>query len=264
MLQGNPDASYPFSNAYKRLQILTIDYKRLKTPGLDFHCFLRCMEKREAFIENGIYHVYNRANGTEQIFRNFGNYDFFLKKYHEYMDPHWETLVYCLMPTHFHFMIRVKPTLSEQLTLIHPCVKAYADFCNGYVQSFNKQHGRRGSLFMRNFKRKAVENDFYKRKLICYIHNNPVKDGYVNNAEDWHHNSFHEFHKMSEAECCNNEITKLFGTKENFLHAHIAELSPGSIDIKSNTIPSGPRPFEVVYDQMKPEDAEAFKEWLYE
>jgi len=225
--------------------------------------FLCRMEHRIPFIENGIYHVYNRANGTEQIFRNFGNYDFFLKKYHEYMDPHWETLVYCLMPTHFHVMVRVRPGANPELSTSDACIKAYADFCNGYVQAFNKQHGRRGSLFMRSFKRRSVPDEMYARKLICYIHNNPVKDGFVRSADDWYHSSFSEFSKMTAHECDKNEVVQRFSSKGNFLHAHIAELSPGSINIQYKDKTSGPKVVELVYDQMKP-DERAIHEWLRE
>lgn len=221
------------------------------------------MEKRTTFIENEVYHVFNRCNGHEQIFRNFGNYDYFLKKYHEYLDPHWETLVYCLMPTHFHFLVRVKPGTQNQISKMQPCVKAYADFCNGYVQAFNKQHGRHGSLFMRSFKRKSVEDELYLRKLICYIHNNPVKDGNVHSAQEWYHSSFHEMFKMNDHECSKNEIINRFGSKADFVHAHIAELSPGSIDIKSKPMPNEPQMTKIVYNQLRPDEFQDRRDWNF-
>lgn len=212
------------------------------------------MEKRTAFIENGIYHVYNRGNGHEPIFRNFGNYDYFLKKYYEYMSPYWETIVYCLMPNHFHFMVRIKPQEENVISTTDLCIKAYADFCNGYVQAYNKQQGRRGSLFMRSFKRKLVQEEAYERKLICYIHNNPVKDGFVRTAEEWYHSSYHELFKMTEHEAVNNEVINRFGSKADFHHAHIAELSSGSIDIKFSKIGGDRKLGDLVYDRMRPVD----------
>lgn len=214
------------------------------------------MEKRPPFIENEIYHVYNRGNGSEAIFKNFGNYDYFLKKYHEYLDPYWETLTWCLMPTHFHVMIRVKPQSPEKSPVSDFCIKAYSDFCNSYVQAFNRQHSRKGSLFMRNFKRKIVPDDVGARKLICYIHNNPVKDGYVQTAQEWHHSSFHELLQMNAEEECNNQIISRFGSKKDFIHAHIAELSPGSIDIKSANINDQGFLGSSVYMRMPPIDVQ--------
>jgi putative transposase len=217
------------------------------------------MEKRTAFIEDVIYHVYNRGNGYEPIFRNFGNYDYFLRKYHEYMTPYWETMAWCLMPNHFHFMVRVKPQEESIVTATELCVKAYADFCNGYVQAYNKQHGRRGSLFMRSFKRKPVYDETYIRKLICYIHNNPVKDGIVQRPEEWFHSSYHELHKMSPSGANVNPIIKRFGTKQDFLHAHIAELNPGTIDLNARKVVSGAMFGDMVYDKMKQKDWATFR-----
>ena len=251
-----------FTNTYKRLQTLTNDYKYLKTSSQYFFPLICKMEKRLKFIDNGIYHVYNRGNGVEPVFRNFANYDYFLRKYYEFMDPHWETLAYCLMPTHFHCLVRVKLGASEFVGQKQRCVKAYADFCNGYVQAFNKQHGRKGSLFMRNFKRKSVEEEIYLRKLVCYIHNNPVKDGYVRTAQEWHHSSFYDMIKMSEAECTSNEVVNWFGSKDDFLHAHIAELSPGSIDIKSSTVVDNSKVYNMVYNKLKPDDFLNPEEWM--
>lgn len=113
---------------------------------------------------------------------------------------------------------------------------------------------------MRSFKRKMVADETYERKLICYIHNNPVKDGFVRHAQDWHHSSFQELFKMGNHEWPGNEIIKKFGSKDDFLHAHIAELSPGSIDIKSSTIPEPPR-VEYLYDRMKPGYPDDQEDW---
>jgi hypothetical protein len=54
------------------------------------------------------YHIYNHANGADDLFRSPANYDYFKRKWCEYIDPVGETLVYCLMPNHFHAMVEVK------------------------------------------------------------------------------------------------------------------------------------------------------------
>ena len=55
-----------------------------------------------------VYHIYNHANGEENIFRSNENYYYFLKKYTEYIHPIAETHAYCLMPNHFHLMVRIR------------------------------------------------------------------------------------------------------------------------------------------------------------
>ena len=71
-------------------------------------------------IAENYYHIYNRGNNKENIFVNDDNYLFFLDKWKLHLHPHTDTLAYCLMPNHFHFLIKVKSiesfTVPESLT----------------------------------------------------------------------------------------------------------------------------------------------------
>jgi len=62
------------------------------------------------FIPELHYHIYNRGNNRERIFFESDNYLFFLKKIKQYLVPVADVLVYCLMPTHYHIVVRVKQT----------------------------------------------------------------------------------------------------------------------------------------------------------
>jgi putative transposase len=54
------------------------------------------------------YHIYNHANGFENIFSHEANYWYFLEKYKLYIEPIAETYACCLMPNHFHLVIRIR------------------------------------------------------------------------------------------------------------------------------------------------------------
>lgn len=54
------------------------------------------------------YHIYNHANGDENLFRKEENYSFFLRKHLQHISPIAETIAWCLMPNHFHFLIKIK------------------------------------------------------------------------------------------------------------------------------------------------------------
>ncbi len=54
------------------------------------------------------YHIYNHANGSENIFRTEANFNYFLEKYRMYIPPISETYAYCLMPNHFHLVVRIR------------------------------------------------------------------------------------------------------------------------------------------------------------
>ena len=55
------------------------------------------------------FHVYARANTQKELlFREPDNYLYFLKRYRKYISPVFDTLSFCLMPNHYHFLVRVK------------------------------------------------------------------------------------------------------------------------------------------------------------
>ena len=64
------------------------------------------------------YHIFNHANGFENVFREAENYRYFLEKYQLYIHPIAETYAWCLMPNHFHLVIRIrKRDVIEKLIL---------------------------------------------------------------------------------------------------------------------------------------------------
>jgi hypothetical protein len=62
---------------------------------------------REPFEPDTIFHVYNHGNGDDLIFRENENYLFFLERFRVYITPVADIYAYCLMPNHFHFLLRV-------------------------------------------------------------------------------------------------------------------------------------------------------------
>ena len=65
-------------------------------------------DTRTPLEENGFYHVYNHAVGNEQLFMNNENYLYFLKLLKKYLSTFVDVYAYCLMPNHFHFIIKIK------------------------------------------------------------------------------------------------------------------------------------------------------------
>ena len=178
------------------------------------------------------YHIYNHANGSENIFREAENYRFFLEKYDLYISPVAETLAWCLMPNHFHLLIQVKDESAllnkafpkfetlEKLTAANGISKQFGNLFSSYTQSFNKKYKRMGSLFMKNFKRSTVHTDSYFSKVIHYIHANPVHHGFVTAIPDWYWSSYHSFLSNAPTKINREAILNWFGGKEGFIHFH--------------------------------------------
>jgi len=186
----------------------------------------------EPLLPGKYYHIYNHANGSENLFRTHDNYLFFLKKYAEHILPIADTFAYCLMPNHFHLALRIKneeelsrlPQLSESSDMAKNLSKQFANFFSSYTQAFNKQHNRRGNLFVHKFKRKQIDSDDYFKRLIHYIHFNPVHHNFVKDLQDWKYSSFESFFSEQASKINREEVIEWFGNRQVFFDFHQKEI----------------------------------------
>jgi putative transposase len=179
--------------------------------------------KTADLIPGALYHIYNRANGNEKLFLTADNYYYFLRKYKSYLQPVADTFCYCLMPNHFHFLIRIKSESELRLCkgdLENLVSRQFSNFFNSYSKSFNKQHNRMGNLFMRAFKRKRVCDHDYLQNLIYYIHHNPTSAKLSKKPEDYPYSSYRELTTNQTGILCKKEILEWFGGPDNFIAVH--------------------------------------------
>ncbi len=128
--------------------------------------------------EEKFYHIWNRGNNRENLFYNKGNYEYFIRLYDSYMDDVIETYAFCLLPNHFHILIRTKPfhQPGERAKLkMNPVSAAFRKLFTAYSQAINIQQKRTGSLFQKPFKRLEVRTTQQLANLVHYIHINPQK-----------------------------------------------------------------------------------------
>jgi len=181
------------------------------------------------------YHIYNHANGRENLFLSHSNYLFFLKKYGEHVSPIADTFAYCLMPNHFHIAIRIKSLdkLCESLKLSQSLdshnislllSKQFSNLFSSYTQAFNKQNERRGGLFASRFKKKQIDNDVYFKRLIHYIHFNPVHHLFVNDLRDWKYSSFESYFSDKASRISREETISWFANRQAFWAFHQQEI----------------------------------------
>ena len=137
------------------------------------------------FTSNQYYHLYNRGDNYEIIFREAENYRYFLRLLDKYLPPEKvEIVAYCLMPDHYHLL--VCPQVETLSKLMQP-------FLLAYTNAFNKRYGRRGALFQGRFKARYSGKNDYLLQLSRYIHLNPVRAGLVKKAEDWEFSSLRDY-----------------------------------------------------------------------
>lgn len=146
------------------------------------------------FAEGEFYHLYNRGTDKRIIFSSDDDYSRFLsllylcnseqpadlklqgrtlekalggKGTSDRGEPLIDLCVYCLMPNHFHLLVRERTEGSIS--------RFMQKLSTGYTMYFNKRYDRTGTLFQGKFKATRAKDDRYLAYLISYIHLNPVK-----------------------------------------------------------------------------------------
>ena len=143
------------------------------------------MPRTARSVESGlIYHVLNRGNGRQRLFRTHADYDAFLCVLAEAMArfPSIELLAFCLMPNHWHLICRPKhdadlAAFMSWLTNTH--VKRY------------RAHYRRtsGHLYQGRYKSFPVERDEHLLIVLRYVEANALRAKIVRRAQDWPYSS---------------------------------------------------------------------------
>jgi putative transposase len=149
----------------------------------------------KTYVENGYYHIYNRGVEKRIIFEDDQDYKVFLDylKYALSEPPKKdeikktftlqgspfkgvpkmpknfynkiELLTFCLMPNHFHLLLKQND---------HDSLKSFMmSLITRYSMYFNKKYNRVGSLFQGIYRAVLITNENYLLHLSRYIHLNP-------------------------------------------------------------------------------------------
>jgi putative transposase len=138
------------------------------------------------FVPGLYYHIYNRGNNRQSIFFQPQNYLYFLRNMKRYLVPLANVTAYCLMPTHYHILVKVQ-TSDVSLS------RAMMRLSVSYTKAINKRFERVGSLFQGQFQAKPVQSYHHLLNLCIYLHANPVKDGLVTDPADWVYSNYLEW-----------------------------------------------------------------------
>lgn len=132
------------------------------------------------------WHLGNRAVDRGLLFRGPEDYRYFLSLLAHVVHRGWlEVHAYCLMPNHFHLLVRsMNGELSETMQWVE----------DRYANWFNRRHGRAGCLFEGRFWGKIILSFIYRIVVLGYIHANPRRAGLgaAGRPYDWSSEHHHE------------------------------------------------------------------------
>jgi REP element-mobilizing transposase RayT len=120
-----------------------------------------------------VYHVMNRGDRREAIFKDDQDYQCFLRTMGEACQKaQWQAHAYCLMPNHFHLVVETpRPTLVAGMKWL----------LGTYTSRFNRRHRQFGHLFSGRYKALVVDGggNGYLKSVCDYVHLNPVRAGRI-------------------------------------------------------------------------------------
>lgn len=129
----------------------------------------------------GTYHVYNRGQNKMTIFNDSQDREVFLGLLRKAQILFgFQIFAYCLMLNHYHLLFK---DTGKQLPL------AIGWLQQNYAIYFNVKYNHSGAVFMKPFKSKLILNKIHFFTEVCYILNNPVKEGMVNEFGEYKWNS---------------------------------------------------------------------------
>lgn len=162
-----------------------------KTPFQNdeyYHVFNRGVDKRVIFLDEEDYsyftHVLDTFNSAGSSINTRYNYRNRISI--DDRKPLVEIVSYCLMPNHFHFLIK---QVSD-----NGISKFLQKIGIGFTHYFNKKYERSGVLFQGKTKSRHIDKDKYLNYLKMYIELNPL-DLY---KKDWKENGVRNISKVKK------------------------------------------------------------------
>ena len=162
----------------------------------------RMPRRNRVLVEGATYHVYARVTRRERIFADPAEADAWTDAVRDARRRDGFTLLaWCLMPNHFHIMLR---------TASVPLWRSMRSIQGRFAAGFNRRRRLVGPVWQSRYKSKLVIDDAYLRRLIAYIHLNPVVAGLVTDAADYRYTGHRDLVGKSVARLVDPEETLLF------------------------------------------------------
>ena len=205
-------------------------------PKIDYHVPLH---------SENFYHIYNRANGKDMLFRTDADRRFFLNQYRKYLSPFLQTFVYQLLGNHFHFVVKIN-SISEILSFLeslpqkeltkphhkfletptdlleaHPVLEnQFLRLFTSYAMRYNRIYDRKGNLFHRPFKRVSVNSERHFGNLVCYVHANCRKHGLQRDFVSYPWSSYQAILSNRPTQVSRQFVLDWFGGIDAFVQFH--------------------------------------------
>lgn len=210
------------------------------------------MKNTTTLIPSNYYHIYTKGVNSCDLFLEDDDYNRFLTLLDRYIEPIANIFAWCLMKNHLHLLIQVSENIgykffnrdrseelkweTQDLSLCEPHARLpnpsrhFAHLFNAYTKPFNAKHNRKGNLFQRPFKRKQIDNLIYFKRVVTYIHHNPIHHGFSDHPMEYPWSSYLTCITYKSTKVKRETIIGWFDNLVNFKDAHEHKLDVFQIE----------------------------------
>lgn len=205
------------------------------------------MVKKKRLIENGIYHVIQRAPGNELLFKSNKDRNVFIKIMKTNLNLFDIKLYsYSLMPNHLHILLQIKNVNLSN------CMKRLFE---SYAMYFNKTYQRKGHVFYGVYR--AVHCFSYYSTLVvsCYIHLNAFKAQMVESPFDYKWDSLQSYiSDNNQTFVSADTILRRLDSNTNIAKKKYKNLISKIASFKYNNVINNPEALEEFYKACSKKD----------
>ncbi|KKQ74650.1 MAG: hypothetical protein US94_C0001G0051 [Berkelbacteria bacterium GW2011_GWB1_38_5] len=192
------------------------------------------MYVKPVYANDHLYHVYNRGVAKQNLFDFDFDYLRLLKTFSFYLEnkdklrlskidkteidkilriepqkPLVEIYAYCLMPNHFHLLLR--QIVDNGISIF---MRRSLD---SYTRYYNEKNDRVGTLTQGRFRVVMIESDEQLIHLSRYLHLNPYTSGICNDSSSYSWSSYHHYlNNTNDRLCHSGFILKIIGSPKNY------------------------------------------------
>ena len=130
-----------------------------------------------------IWHVTSRGNERREIYRDDKDRRRFIRFLAHVVSEHrWLLHAWVLMPNHYHLLLGAR---------IESIARLMKRINGSTANRWNKEDGTSGRQVWYRYSDRGIRGEDHWYAVLAYIHENPVKHGYVALPTDWNASSVH-------------------------------------------------------------------------
>ena len=143
-------------------------------------------------IDDGlIYHVINRGNNRQNVFRKQADFAAFLAALGELKERKpFHLYGYCLLNNHFHLLLR---PIGASISRIMQSLLV------SHTQRYHRHYNSGGHVWQGRFKSPVIQSDEHLLAVLRYIEANPLRAQIVKRADDYPWSSYRS-HGLGQAD----------------------------------------------------------------